>query len=123
MIRTKDEQLKNAIDRAMMDTSAELVPDGGGSSFQANTWSDTRDLRIQIERLQAEKETVLSKAKQAVEELTSQLAKTRSAREKELERKVSSCEDVINNLKQQGAIDLQVKNFLAERVQELEAPE
>ena len=70
------------------------------------------DLRKQVEKLTREKEEVLEKAKQAVEELTGQLARTRSAREKDLQRRVTTCEEAINNLKQQAAIDLQVSNAL-----------
>ena len=80
-------------------------------------------MQQQLEATKAEKEIVLAKAKQAVDELTAQLAKTRSAREKDLVRKMSKQEEVINNFKQQQKIDLEVKNFLAERVQQLEQPD
>jgi len=124
MMKTKDEQLKAAIDSAMSGSGPQEVFSGPSSGSTSRTLPlDVQSLQQRVEQLTQEKDMVLEKAKQAVDELTNQLSKTRSAREKELERKATMCEEVINNLKQQAAIDLQVKNFLAERVQELEAPE
>lgn len=118
IIRTKEEQLRTAIDSAMGEDT--MLAEGNHSLDV-----DSRQL---VEKLKVEKEVVLEKAKQAVDELTSQLAKTRSAREKELERyrsfmvwavrhltppvihtrKLRTTEEAINNLRQQAAIDLQV---------------
>jgi len=151
MIKTKDEQLKMAIDSAM--GAAEAAEE---TTRHPDTRGSETELLKQVARLTQEKGEVLEKAKQAVDELTSQLARTRSAREKDLQRRVTTCEEAINNLKQQATIDLQatptcraherrllcgccvaaltnavlcavlyavqVKNFLAERVQQLETP-
>lgn len=112
MIQSKEEQVKSAVQSTPGVVSV--------SSAEADS---LHALRQELEALQAEKETVQARARQAVDELTAQLAKTRAAREKELERKMKKQEEQLNNFKQQARIDLEVKNFLAERVRQLEEPE
>ena len=104
IIQKKDDQLKNAIDSAM-EADGEGV--ARGSIAEGDQVVNT--LSSQVDKLKAEKAMVLEQAKQAVDDLTSQLARTRSAREKELLRELNACKEANNNLKQQAAIDLQVK--------------
>eukprot|EP00656_Telonema_subtile_P002242 TRINITY_DN10978_c0_g1_i1.p2 TRINITY_DN10978_c0_g1~~TRINITY_DN10978_c0_g1_i1.p2 ORF type:complete len:243 (+),score=81.21 TRINITY_DN10978_c0_g1_i1:168-896(+) len=65
----------------------------------------------------------MDRARKAVDDLTAQLNKTRSARESQLATELINAREALNNLTQQAAIDANVKAFLADRNRELEQPD